>query len=151
MNYMLLWRAKLQRNIETTKKLGIFLRKYTQFLCVTIDYFPWCSSDTVNFLRPLARREASTRRPFFVAMRSRKPCLFTRRRLCGWNVLFIVLSLFYLLWFDNISSENRSFGLQNYIIISNCASFRRFFSIFYSFFTENSYLCTRKSDNYIIK
>ena len=27
--------AKVQRNIETTKKLGIFLRKYTQFLFVT--------------------------------------------------------------------------------------------------------------------
>ena len=40
-------------------------------------YFPWCSSETVSFLRPLARREASTRRPFFVDILSRKPCLFT--------------------------------------------------------------------------
>ena len=63
------------------------------------DYFPWCSSDTVNFLRPCARREANTRRPFFVAIRSRKPCLFTRRRLCGWNVLFIVL-LFFICWYS---------------------------------------------------
>ena len=86
------------------------------YLWLVTDYFPWCSSDTVNFLRPLARREANTRRPFFVAMRSRKPCLLTRRRLCGWNVLFIVLSLFYFV-------EIRRFGLQNYIIISNCASF----------------------------
>ena len=46
-------------------------------------YLPWCSSETVSFLRPFARREANTRRPFFVAIRSRKPCLFTRRRLCG--------------------------------------------------------------------
>ena len=63
------------------------------------DYFPWCSSDTVNFLRPCARREANTRRPFFVAIRSRKPCVFTRRRLWGWNVLFIVL-LFFICWYS---------------------------------------------------
>ena len=42
------------------------------------DYFlvPQYSSDTVSFLRPLALREASTRRPFAVAILSRKPCLF---------------------------------------------------------------------------
>jgi len=40
-------------------------------------YLPWRSSDTVNFLRPFALREAKTRRPFFVAILSRKPCLFT--------------------------------------------------------------------------
>jgi hypothetical protein len=39
------------------------------------NYFPWCSSETVNFLRPFARREASTRRPFFVDILSRKPWL----------------------------------------------------------------------------
>ena len=61
-------------------------------------YLPWCSSETVNFLRPCARREANTRRPFLVAILSRKPCLFTRRRLWGWNVLFIMI-IFYLLLF----------------------------------------------------
>ena len=52
-----------------------------------------------HFGRHLARREANTRRPFLVAMRSRNPCLFTRRRLCGWNVLFIFLFYFLLLLF----------------------------------------------------
>jgi hypothetical protein len=33
---------------------------------------------TVNFLRPLARRRFSTRRPFFVLMRTRNPCVFAR-------------------------------------------------------------------------
>ena len=60
-------------------------------------YLPWFSSETVSFLRPRARREASTRRPFFVAILSRKPCLFTRRRLCGWNVLFILIFYFYVI------------------------------------------------------
>ncbi len=46
-------------------------------------YFPWFSSDTVNFLRPLARRDANTLRPFFVAILSRKPCLLTLLLLCG--------------------------------------------------------------------
>lgn len=47
------------------------------------NYLPWFSSDTVNFLRPLARRDANTLRPFFVAILSRKPCLLTLLLLCG--------------------------------------------------------------------
>ena len=55
------------------------------------DYFlPWTSSETVNFLRPLARRAANTRRPFAVCIRWRKPCLLFLFLLWGWNVLFIV-------------------------------------------------------------
>lgn len=45
----------------------------------------------MSFLRPLARREAKTRRPLAVAIRWRKPCLLFRLRLWGWNVLFIVV------------------------------------------------------------
>lgn len=41
------------------------------------------SSETVNLARPLARREANTRRPFAVAIRARKPCLFFLLRLEG--------------------------------------------------------------------
>jgi hypothetical protein len=37
-------------------------------------------------LRPLARRRFRTSRPFLVAMRARKPCVFARRRLLGWKV-----------------------------------------------------------------
>jgi hypothetical protein len=36
--------------------------------------------DTDNRLRPLARRRLRTVRPFFVAMRTRKPCVRRRRR-----------------------------------------------------------------------
>jgi hypothetical protein len=40
-------------------------------------------------LRPFARRRASTRRPLFVAMRARNPCVRTRCRLLGLKVRFI--------------------------------------------------------------
>jgi hypothetical protein len=43
----------------------------------------YCSSDTVRRLRPLARRRLSTMRPFFVAIRTLKPCVFFRRRVLG--------------------------------------------------------------------
>ena len=54
------------------------------------------SSDTVSFLRPLARREANTRRPLAVDILRRKPCLFFLFRLEGWNVLFILIYLLLL-------------------------------------------------------
>ena len=41
-------------------------------------------------LRPLARRRLITARPERVRMRRRKPCFMWRRRLFGWNVLFII-------------------------------------------------------------
>ncbi len=44
---------------------------------------------TVSRFRPFARRRLSTLRPPFVFMRSRKPCVFARRRRFGWNVRFI--------------------------------------------------------------
>ena len=44
---------------------------------------------TVSRLRPFARRRLSTLRPPFVFMRSRKPCVFARRRRFGWNVRFM--------------------------------------------------------------
>ena len=37
----------------------------------------------MSFLRPLARRRASTARPFFVAIRARNPCVRARRTLLG--------------------------------------------------------------------
>ena len=41
----------------------------------------WRRSElTVSFLRPLARRELNTLRPFADDMRFRKPCLFRRLR-----------------------------------------------------------------------
>jgi hypothetical protein len=43
---------------------------------------------TVRRFRPLARRRLRTRRPFFVLMRTRKPCVRLRCRLLGWNVRF---------------------------------------------------------------
>ena len=47
------------------------------------------SEETVSFLRPWRRRDARTRRPLAELMRSRNPCLLTRLRFEGWNVLFI--------------------------------------------------------------
>jgi hypothetical protein len=44
------------------------------------------SSATVRRLRPLARRRFRTILPFLVAIRTRNPCVFFRRRLFGWNV-----------------------------------------------------------------
>jgi hypothetical protein len=46
--------------------------------------------ETVRRLRPLARRRLRTRRPFFVLMRTRKPCVRRRRRRLGWNVRFMI-------------------------------------------------------------
>ena len=72
-------------------KRGKALNFASFILSVLMDYFfvvPLYSSDTVNFLRPLARRLANTRRPFAVAILSRKPCLFFLFLLEGWNVLF---------------------------------------------------------------
>ena len=43
----------------------------------------YCSSDTVRRLRPLLRRLFRTIRPFFVAIRTLKPCVFLRRRVFG--------------------------------------------------------------------
>jgi hypothetical protein len=47
------------------------------------NVFGWTESQsysllTVRRLRPLARRRFSTRRPFFVLMRTRNPCVFAR-------------------------------------------------------------------------
>ena len=98
------------------------------------DYFPWCSSDTVSFLRPLARREANTLRPFLVAILSRKPCLFTLLLLWGWNVLFIACICFYVI----IPRGNPHFWAaklgNNLEITKNYAIFS---AMFYVFFGKN--------------
>ncbi len=44
------------------------------------------AGQTLTRARPLRRRAESTARPARVRMRSRKPCVFARRRLFGWNV-----------------------------------------------------------------
>jgi hypothetical protein len=46
-------------------------------------FFPFLSSDTVNFLRPRFLRAATTLRPLADSMRSRKPCLFFLLRFEG--------------------------------------------------------------------
>ncbi len=43
----------------------------------------YLSELTVSFVRPRARRRASTARPFLVSMRLRNPCVFARWRLFG--------------------------------------------------------------------
>lgn len=83
---------KTEEKLFCMRKLS-FSSAFWVFLCAE-DYFlrPLNSSETVSFLRPLARREANTRRPLAVVIRSRKPCLFFLLRLCGWKVLFIAVS-----------------------------------------------------------
>ena len=84
------------------KKLftALSLQTYFDRHCLYCNYFflPLYSSDTVNLARPFARRAANTRRPFFVAILSRKPCLLFLFLLEGWNVLFIVLYILYCLY-----------------------------------------------------
>ena len=50
--------------------------------------------ETERRRRPLARRRASTLRPSFVDILSRKPCLLTLFLLEGWKVLFIAVWCF---------------------------------------------------------
>jgi hypothetical protein len=52
------------------------------------DVFGWTESQsysllTVRRLRPFARRRFSTRRPFFVLIRTRNPCVLARCRVLG--------------------------------------------------------------------
>lgn len=74
-------------------------------------------SETERDLRPLARRRASTLRPSFVAILSRKPCLFTLLRLEGWNVLFILFSYYVFIGCQKMQAAftyvARQFGVQN--------------------------------------
>ena len=48
--------------------------------------------ETVNFLRPFARRRAKSLRPLAVAVLDLKPCVFLRRRLLGWYVRLLMLT-----------------------------------------------------------
>ena len=79
---------------------ALSLQTYFDRRSLYCNYFflPLYSSETVNLARPFARRAANTRRPFFVAILSRKPCLFFLFLLEGWNVLFIVLYILYCLF-----------------------------------------------------
>ena len=105
-------------------------------------YFPWCSSDTVNFLRPLARREANTRRPFLVAILSRKPCLFTLLLLCGWNVLFILFYRFYVI-------IPRFWVAKVHIYFQTTKSYTIFSTNFYVFFKKKRNFAPEKEDFHI--
>ena len=58
-------------------------------------FYQRSSSETESFLRAWRRRALRTRRPLALAILARKPCLFTRLRREGWNVLFMIC-LFYI-------------------------------------------------------
>jgi len=58
------------------------------------NYLLFFSLETVSFLRPLLRRADKILRPLAVAIRARKPCLFFLLRVEGWNVLFILFSIY---------------------------------------------------------
>ena len=111
-----------QRHKKKERSVDWCFFPFFDFLKASVSYFPWCSSDTVNFLRPLARRDASTRRPFFDCILWRKPCLFTRLLLCGWNVLFIVLSYFLFVFIVSFSKSCSRYGHNKPTIqkISGC-------------------------------
>ena len=53
------------------------------------------SSETVSLFLPLRRRAASTFLPLAVDILLRKPCLLALFLVEGWNVLFIIIYLFY--------------------------------------------------------
>ena len=96
-------------------------------------FLPLYSSETVNLARPFARRAANTRRPFFVAILSRKPCLFFLFLLEGWNVLFIVFLYFILFYIRFLDFS--LYSLQNYSFFSYWQSFYDVFLLFYLFLT----------------
>jgi len=79
-------RQKDRQNNFTTKS---FMAKTTTGKGIPFVFLSFCqfcfylSSLTVRRLRPLARRRASTVRPSFVRILSRKPCVALRLRLCG--------------------------------------------------------------------
>ena len=66
---------------------------------------------TVRRLRPLRRRAERTARPVFVLIRARKPCVFLRRRLLGWNVRFMVFPSFSCQNSDSMRPSLASQGL----------------------------------------
>ena len=68
-------------------------------------FYQRSSSETESFLRAWRRRALRTRRPLALAILARKPCLFTRLRREGWNVLFI-LSLFYFFRIRDCKGSN---------------------------------------------
>ena len=105
---------------------------------INCNYFflPLYSSETVSFARPFARRAANTRRPFFVAILSRKPCLFFLFLLEGWNVLFIVL---YIICFCSKKCF-MLFSVQNYSFFLYWQSFMKvIFKASLIFFAKTTY------------
>lgn len=98
-------------------------------------YLNVASSDTVSFLRPFARRAANTLRPLAVAILARNPCLLILLRRDGWNVLFIAITISFLLFlqfpYHCISPVDWVLcGVQRYndflILQSICRNFSRF-------------------------
>src|SRR5258708_22316122 len=69
--------AKFGRLVQTLARL-----EFTQRVLAELRYGQ-------SFLRPLARRRASNRRPLLVAMRARKPWVRARCKLLGLKVRFI--------------------------------------------------------------
>jgi len=88
-------RRKAKENRQSLAGLAVFVVGAVERAAA--GYFMRVSSETVSFLRPFARRAASTLRPLAVAILWRKPCLLILLRREGWNVLFILrMFLFYL-------------------------------------------------------
>lgn len=62
---------------------------------------------TARFFLPFALLRFITRRPFFVAILTRKPCVLLRETLLGWNVLFmfIPLEIYFKKWVFNHNDQ----------------------------------------------
>lgn len=108
-------------------KVSAFLCSFYKLRCRekrNYYFLPWTSSETVNFLRPFARRAANTRRPLAVCIRWRKPCLLFLLRLWGWNVLFIFCyAIFLFFWYTyhragKVSTNHFKVGLVSNLGLS---------------------------------
>ena len=107
-------KATRKRKLSSLLLCNFYLDRLAPDISCNYFFLPLYSSETVSFARPFARRAANTRRPFFVAILSRKPCLFFLFLLEGWNVLFIVLYIICFLFqkcFMLFSVQNYSFFL----------------------------------------
>lgn len=61
------------------------------WVCLLADFWRREEAYGVSCARPLARRRFNTRRPAFVAILARNPCVRARFKMLGWNVRFIGL------------------------------------------------------------
>ena len=132
----LLIHRRLLNNPRSIFERGLYCNSlYTSTLVVTrvalphkksnpgglLDFYQRSSSETESFLRAWRRRALRTRRPLALAILARKPCLFTRLRREGWNVLFMIC-LFYIFSRKDCKGSNSGGICQIFLEISRLRS-----------------------------